>query len=148
HPATGRSRFAENPQPCPAKGRIAAKQGLISFIARLAQVNLRATSFTLTRCIFSTSLNALLRLEQCHMKKIVTFGEIVVEIMALEPGEGFKKAMPLIGPFPSGAPAIFIDQAAKMGQPGGLVSAVGNDDFGALNIERLRCDGVDVSAIL
>ncbi|PWL19283.1 sugar kinase [Falsochrobactrum shanghaiense] len=82
------------------------------------------------------------------MKKIVTFGEIVVEIMALEPGEGFKKAIPLIGPFPSGAPAIFIDQAAKMGQPGGLVSAVGNDDFGALNIERLRRDGVDVSAIL
>ncbi len=70
------------------------------------------------------------------MKKIITIGEIVVEIMAIETGNGFKSAIPLIGPFASGAPAIFIDQAAKMGQPCGIVSAVGNDDFGTLNIER------------
>lgn len=81
------------------------------------------------------------------MKKIITIGEIVVEIMAIETGNGFKSAIPLIGPFASGAPAIFIDQAAKMGQPCGMVSAVGNDDFGALNIERLAADGVDVTAI-
>lgn len=81
------------------------------------------------------------------MKKIITIGEIVVEIMAVETGNGFKSAIPLIGPFASGAPAIFIDQAAKMGQPCGIVSAVGNDDFGALNIERLEKDGVDVAAI-
>lgn len=82
-----------------------------------------------------------------HMKKIITIGEIVVEIMAIETGNGFKTAIPLIGPFASGAPAIFIDQAAKMGQPCGMISAVGNDDFGTLNIERLAKDGVDVSAI-
>lgn len=81
------------------------------------------------------------------MKKIITIGEIVVEIMATEVGNGFKSTIPLIGPFASGAPAIFIDQVAKMGQPCGLVSAVGKDDFGALNIERLQKDGVDVSAI-
>ncbi|MGU3400505.1 sugar kinase [Brucellaceae bacterium D45D] len=81
------------------------------------------------------------------MKKIITIGEIVVEIMAVETGNGFKSAIPLIGPFASGAPAIFIDQVAKLGQPCGLVSAVGKDDFGALNIERLQGDGVDVSAI-
>ncbi|ASV88609.1 pfkB carbohydrate kinase family protein (plasmid) [Ochrobactrum quorumnocens] len=81
------------------------------------------------------------------MKKIITIGEIVVEIMAVETGNGFRSAIPLIGPFASGAPAIFIDQAAKMGQPCGIVSAVGNDDFGTLNIERLQRDGVDVSAI-
>ncbi|WP_343315626.1 sugar kinase [Brucella sp. BE17] len=81
------------------------------------------------------------------MKKIITIGEIVVEIMAVETGNGFKTAIPLIGPFASGAPAIFIDQVAKLGQPCGLVSAVGKDDFGTLNIERLQRDGVDVSAI-
>jgi len=81
------------------------------------------------------------------MKKIITIGEIVVEIMAVVPGTGFRSAIPLIGPFASGAPAIFIDQVAKMGQPCGLVSAVGKDDFGALNTERLRNDGVDVSAV-
>lgn len=81
------------------------------------------------------------------MKKIITIGEIVVEIMATEPGDGFKTAIPLIGPFASGAPAIFINQVAKLGQPCGIVSAVGRDDFGALNIERLQRDGADISAI-
>ena len=81
------------------------------------------------------------------MKKVVTIGEIVVEIMAVERGDGFLEPISLIGPFPSGAPAIFIDQVARLGQPCGLVSCVGNDDFGRLNIERLRADGVDVSAI-
>jgi hypothetical protein len=33
------------------------------------------------------------------MKKIITIGEIVVEIMALETGTGFKQPIPLIGPF-------------------------------------------------
>src|SRR5262249_31044177 len=60
---------------------------------------------------------------------------------------GFRSVMDLIGPFPSGAPAIFIDQVAKLGQPCGIISCVGSDDFGALNVERLRADGVDVSAI-
>ncbi len=81
------------------------------------------------------------------MKKIVAIGEILVEILAAERGQSFRAAGPLIGPFPSGAPAIFIDQAAKLGQPCGIVSCVGDDDFGWLNIERLKQDGVDVSAI-
>ena len=81
------------------------------------------------------------------MKKIITIGEILVEIMARDAGHGFRSAIPLLGPYPSGAPAIFIDQVAKLGQPCGIVGAVGHDDFGALNIERLRSDGVDVSAI-
>ncbi|TPK98688.1 sugar kinase [Mesorhizobium sp. B2-4-12] len=81
------------------------------------------------------------------MKKIITIGEILVEIMAVEPGHGFTAPIQLVGPFASGAPAIFIDQAAKLGQPCGIVSTVGKDDFGTLNVERLRRDGVDVSAI-
>ncbi len=81
------------------------------------------------------------------MKKIVVVGEILVEIMAETVGNGFGTAQPLIGPFASGAPAIFIDQVARMGQPCGIVSAVGADDFGRLNIDRLSQDGVDISAI-
>jgi sugar/nucleoside kinase (ribokinase family) len=80
-------------------------------------------------------------------RKIVTIGEILVEIMATEVGDGFLEPVPLIGPFPSGAPAIFIDQAARFGQPCAIVSAVGRDDFGRVNVERLRADGVDVSGI-
>ncbi|SJZ54060.1 tagatose kinase [Consotaella salsifontis] len=81
------------------------------------------------------------------MQKVVTIGEIVVEIMASEPGVGFLEPLTLKGPFPSGAPAIFIDQVARLGQPCGIVSCVGNDDFGRLNVNRLKADGVDVSAI-
>lgn len=77
----------------------------------------------------------------------ITVGEILVEVMATTIGTGFLEAQPLVGPFPSGAPAIFIDQVARMGGAAGIVAAVGDDDFGALNVARLRKDGVDVSAI-
>jgi len=80
-------------------------------------------------------------------KHVVTIGEIVVEIMAVQPGNGFCEPLELIGPYPSGAPAIFIDQLARQGQPCGIVSCVGNDDFGRLNLDRLRRDGVDISAV-
>jgi len=81
------------------------------------------------------------------MKKLVTSGEILVEILAGRIGQSFLEAGPLLGPYPSGAPAIFIGQAAALGQPAGLIGAVGDDDFGTLNIERLRALGADVSAI-
>lgn len=78
---------------------------------------------------------------------IVTIGEILVEIMATEPGIGFREPISLVGPFPSGATAIFIDQVGKLGYPCGIVSCVGDDDFAWVNVARLRADGVDVSAI-
>ena len=78
---------------------------------------------------------------------IVAMGEILVEIMATERGQSFRKPGTLIGPYASGAPAIFIDQVAKLGSRAALIGCVGDDDFGALNIERLRGDGVDVSGI-
>jgi D-tagatose-1,6-bisphosphate aldolase subunit GatZ/KbaZ len=87
------------------------------------------------------------REETGRIDKIVTIGEILVEIMAVERGDGFRQPVTFRGPFPSGAPAIFIDQVAKMGQPCGIVACVGDDDFGWLNVNRLAADGVDTSAI-
>lgn len=81
------------------------------------------------------------------MKKIITIGEILVEIVATTKGDGFLSAQPLIGPFPSGAPAIFIDQIGRLGGQGGIISRVGDDDFGWLNIRRLAQDGIDISAV-
>jgi sugar/nucleoside kinase (ribokinase family) len=78
---------------------------------------------------------------------ILTIGEILVEIMATTAGEGFRKTIDLVGPFPSGAPAIFIDQVARLGQPAAMVGCVGDDDFGRINLDRLQRDGVDVSAV-
>jgi sugar/nucleoside kinase (ribokinase family) len=77
----------------------------------------------------------------------ITIGEILVEIMATTIGDGFLEPLSLIGPYPSGAPAIFIDQVARLGGSAGMIASVGDDDFGRLNVERLRRDGVDVSAI-
>jgi sugar/nucleoside kinase (ribokinase family) len=77
----------------------------------------------------------------------VAIGEILVEIMAKSRGNGFLEPIELVGPYPSGAPAIFIDQCAKIGGAAAMVASVGDDDFGRLNIERLRSDGADVSAI-
>jgi fructokinase len=77
----------------------------------------------------------------------VAVGEILVEIMATTEGEGFREAQPLFGPYPSGAPAIFIAQCARIGGRAALVGAVGDDDFGRANLDRLARDGVDLSAV-
>ena len=81
------------------------------------------------------------------MKKILVIGEILVEIMADAVDQSFLEAGTFNGPYPSGAPAIFIDQAAKFGVPAGILSGVGDDDFGRLCLDRLRKDGVDVSGV-
>jgi hypothetical protein len=81
------------------------------------------------------------------MKKILVIGEILVEIMADTAGNGFREPIAFTGPFPSGAPAIFIDQVARMGQPCAILSAVGDDDFGRVNLDRLATDGVDISGV-
>lgn len=77
----------------------------------------------------------------------VCIGEILVEIVATTQGEGFVDAQPLYGPYPSGAPAIFIDQCGRIGGSAAMIGAVGDDDFGRVNVDRLKRDGVDVSAI-
>ena len=81
------------------------------------------------------------------MLQVVTIGEILVEIMAEERGPGFREPVRLRGPYPSGAPAIFIDQVAKLGQPCRIISCVGEDDFAWVNLERLERDGVDVGGV-
>lgn len=81
------------------------------------------------------------------MSNIVTIGEILVEILAKEKGKSFLNTQELLGPYPSGAPAIFIDQAAKIGSSCGIISVVGDDDFGRVNLNKLKEDGVDVSNV-
>ena len=81
------------------------------------------------------------------MTPILVPGEILVEIMADAPGHGFRGALALTGPYPSGAPAIFASQAARLGARVAMISAVGRDDFGRVNLDRLMADGVDISAI-
>ena len=81
------------------------------------------------------------------MPKILTAGEVLVEIMGTRKNQTFRETGEFTGPYPSGAPAIFIDQAAKMGGSTGIISVIGNDDFGRINTDRLKKDGVDVSKV-
>jgi sugar/nucleoside kinase (ribokinase family) len=84
--------------------------------------------------------------------EIISLGELLVEIMRTEAdvphgriGASYK------GPFPSGAPAIFIDSVARMSLPfnfsTGFIGAVGNDEFGEGILKKLKSDGVDISKI-
>jgi sugar/nucleoside kinase (ribokinase family) len=81
------------------------------------------------------------------MAQIVAIGEILVEIMATRVGQTFLEPGPLTGPYPSGAPAIFADQAARVGAATALIGCVGPDDFGRLNLNRLRASGVETADI-
>lgn len=78
------------------------------------------------------------------MSKVFTIGEILVEIMASKIGQPFDQLCIWNGPYPSGAPAIFIDRVTRLGVPCGIISCVGNDGFGDINIHRLAADGVDI----
>jgi fructokinase len=81
------------------------------------------------------------------MAEIVAIGEILVEIMATEIGQTFLAPGLFRGPYPSGAPAIFADQAARMGARTALIGCVGPDDFGTLNLRRLEASGVETGWI-
>ena len=52
------------------------------------------------------------------------------------------------GPFPSGAPGIFIDQAAQLGSQSIFVGAVGDDPFGAVILDRLTLHSVATELIV
>ena len=81
------------------------------------------------------------------MYDILTIGEILVEILTEKTGQVFYRPGILLGPYPSGAPAIFIDQAARMGAKCAIIAKVGQDDFARLNLDRLLADGVDIAHI-
>ncbi len=82
---------------------------------------------------------------------IGSIGELLVEFVCTEKDGHHLCAAPYIGPFPSGAPGIFIDQAAKVaGALGGravFAGAVGDDAFGRVILDRLVADGVDPALI-
>jgi len=81
------------------------------------------------------------------MAAIYTMGELLVEIMRIEKDRPLDKPDLFKGPFPSGAPAIFISAAAQLGHRAKIWGGVGRDKFGSLLLDRLRTDGVDVSDV-
>lgn len=78
---------------------------------------------------------------------ICTIGELLVEFLSTCHYQDFTRPGKFYGPYPSGAPAIFAAQVAKLGVNSMIFGCVGNDDFGRLNIERLRQEGVITDGI-
>ncbi|MCL2221514.1 MAG: sugar kinase [Oscillospiraceae bacterium] len=81
------------------------------------------------------------------MAKIWTMGELLCEVMRPGLDVPLDKPGEFLGPYPSGAPAIFIDTVAKLGHSAGVIGGVGKDDFGKCLIDRLMRDGVDCTHI-
>ena len=81
------------------------------------------------------------------MAEIVTFGELLVEFVATALGQSFESPGTFEGPFPSGAPAIFADQAALQGASVEIAGCIGPDAFGEVIVRRLSGDGVSVKSI-
>lgn len=86
------------------------------------------------------------------MKRIdvITAGEILVEIMRKGTVVSFLEPGIFLGPYPSGAPGIFISAVSRISNKKiktGIIGVSGNDDFGKLVIQRFKNDGVDVSCI-
>ena len=78
---------------------------------------------------------------------VITLGELIIEFASNEIDCGLKKITTFSGPFPSGAPAIFINQASKVGAKTKIYGSIGNDIFGESLINRLKNDGVDTTDI-
>ena len=78
---------------------------------------------------------------------ICAMGELLAEFLSRNPQQKFTQPGEFIGPFPSGAPAIFAAQVAKLSRRAIFFGCVGNDDFGRLIFERLRHEGVITDGI-
>ena len=77
------------------------------------------------------------------VNQVVSLGELIVEIMRKRVDSPLDRADDFVGPFPSGAPAIFADQVARLGHSVAFIGAVGEDDFGKCLLSRFHEDAVD-----
>ena len=82
------------------------------------------------------------------MAEVLIMGEMLVEIMRPEVGTELYEEGLFKGPYPSGAPAIFIDTVARLGHETAIIGGVGKDDFGKNILDRLKKDGVNCEYVL
>ena len=80
-------------------------------------------------------------------KGIASIGELLVEFVCSDTDGHHHRVGTYSGPYASGAPGIFIDQAARCGGRCIFAGAVGDDAFGQVILERLTADGVDTGLV-
>jgi sugar/nucleoside kinase (ribokinase family) len=79
---------------------------------------------------------------------IASLGELLVEFVCATKDGHNRAPATYAGPFPSGAPGIFIDQAARIAGRAIFAGAVGADAFGQVVLHRLLANGVLPDLIL
>ena len=79
--------------------------------------------------------------------EIIALGEILVEIMRPAAGQPLNQPGEFLGPYASGAPAIFAVAAARLELKTAFIGAVGNDAFGRMLHTTLDNEGVDSSGL-
>ncbi len=77
------------------------------------------------------------------MPQIIALGEALVEIMRPDSRTPLDQSGVFMGPYASGAPAIFAAAAARLGLDVGFIGSVGKDGFGRLLQRRLEAEKVD-----
>jgi sugar/nucleoside kinase (ribokinase family) len=82
------------------------------------------------------------------MFDIIAFGGLIVEFVRPAPDMPLDKIYPIIGPYPSGASAITISTAARLGLKTAFVGVCGNDFFGREVVhKRMQNDGVNMEHV-
>ena len=79
---------------------------------------------------------------------IISVGELRVEFVSHATGCGLSELAAYSGPYPGGAAAISLDQAARMGAQTKIFGGIGEDGFGCALVERLAESGVDTSGLI
>ena len=77
------------------------------------------------------------------MFDVITIGEALVEIMRPNRDQPLDLPGEFLGPFASGAPAIFAVAAARLGLASAFIGGVGDDAFGRLLQAQLAQEKVD-----
>lgn len=78
---------------------------------------------------------------------LATVGEILVEFVSHRRDCALEQISEYSGPYPSGAPAIFLNQAARMGARTQMIGGVGADGFGRCFLQRFNEDNVGIDGI-
>lgn len=79
------------------------------------------------------------------MAEVVALGELLVDFSLLHTGEG---GYPVMAAHPGGAPANYLATLSRFGVKTALLAKVGDDAFGRLLMNTLRCEGVDVGGVV
>ena len=77
----------------------------------------------------------------------VAVGAILVEFVIHRMNCSLREISDYTGPYPGVAPAIFLDQAARLGALTEMIGSIGSDGFGLAVMARLEADGLGTRGV-